>query len=436
MGQKLSGADAAKERMLRALLSDKGLKNMVDIAAEALGNPVLVADPTYHYAARSGFEIADNDTSAFARIVRDEQDNADISEEGVRYIIEQGIDEELAKSHKPIVRMNDMYGLKTMTQSIIVHGVALGRVMAVERNRAFTPEDEDIFAFFAQLLSQELQKGGFLSIGNSQAGPYFLSRLLDDEAPNPMATKRRMELIGLKPLEQFFCVVLRPREGIFDRRGANSIKGQLASFLNHSIISLYDGELVALVSRNATPELSKADEAILVRVAKANNLYVGISNAFSQATDTRAHYAQAKAAMRYGSTYTKILEDTGVYRYCDYVPMEMLDICNDHVNLIGYCHPAIWVLHQHDKEHGSELVETLYAYMQNCFNTARTAALLNLHKNTLLYRLGRIKEITGNDLVSGEDLFLFHLSIRTLIYLDFVEMRARPATSESLHART
>ena len=113
--------------------------------------------------------------------------------------------------------------------------------------------------------------------------------------------------------------------------------------------------------------------------------------------------------------------------------MEMLDICNDHVNLINYCHPMIWALWEHDQAHDSELVETLFAYMQNGCNTARTAALLSLHKNTLLYRLGRIKEITGNDLASGEDLFLFHLSIRTLIYLGILEPRTRPRTSADLH---
>ena len=84
--------------------------------------------------------------------------------------------------------------------------------------------------------------------------------------------------------------------------------------------------------------------------------------------------------------------------------------------------------------HGSELVETLYAYMQNGCSTARTALLLCLHKNTLLYRLGRIKEICENDLTSGEDLFLFHLSIRALIYLGLLETRTKPRTSDDLRA--
>ena len=147
----------------------------------------------------------------------------------------------------------------------------------------------------------------------------------------------------------------------------------------------------------------------------------------------RAHLSQADSAVRYGSAYTKVLEDTHVYRYCEYTYMEMLDICNDHVNLLNYCHPAIWALWEHDQEHGSELLETLFAFMQNSCNTARTAQLLTLHKNTLLYRLNRIKEICNNDLGSGEDLFLFHLSIRTLLYLGLFETRTKPRTSADLH---
>lgn len=427
-------ASMAQERMLEALLSDKGLKNLVDVAARELGNPILVVDPTYHYAARSGFEFDDADDSPFAEVTRRELPDDNILAEGVRYIIEQGIDEELFRAHGPVVRKNDLYGLNTMTQAVMVHGVCLGRVMMIERNHAFAAPDEEAFARLTAFVGQELQKRGFLSQSDAQAKSYFLARLLDDEQPNPMATSRRMELIGLKPLPQLFVVVVRRPEGALDGRSAESVRAQLGSFLCHSLATLYDGELVCLVSRKDAPRLPEADEAVLARVCAANGLAAGVSNVFSEATDVRPHLAQARAAIRYGSHYTKVLEDTKVYRYCEYFYMEMLSICSDHVNLMSYCHPAIWALYEHDCAHGSELVETLYAFMQNGCNTARTAALLNLHKNTLLYRLGRIKEICDNDLTSGEDLFLFHLSIRVLIYLEVIDMRVRPNTSKDLHA--
>lgn len=426
----------AKQALLEALLSDAGLKNLTQTASTVMGNPVLVVDPVYRYAARGGFELDDADDSPFAAITRAELSEGDmLQDEAVRYIIERDLDEKIARSTGPLIRYNDMFCLNTMTGAIKVHGTCLGRAMMIERNHAFGDSDREVFEFFVRLLAQELQKGGFLSLGGPQQGPYFLSRLLDDEIPNPITCTRKMQLVGFAPLPALYVVCLLKKDSQIEARDAESIRGQLQPLLHHSLITMYEGELVALVSRPPSTQLPLADEAILARVAAANNLFVGISNEFSQATDVRSHLNQARAAIRYGSTFTKILEDTHVYRYCEYTYMEMLDICNDHINLMNYCHPAIWALWEYDQSHDSELVETLFAFIQHSCNTARTAAILSLHKNTLLYRLNRIKEITGNDLASGEDLFLFHLSIRALIYLGFLEPRIKPRTSADLHCR-
>lgn len=429
--------EQARNALVEALLADRGLTHLTEAAAEVLGNPVLVVDPTYHNTARGGFAFEDSDDSEFARITRAEQASGDVMlPEGVRYILDEGIDEELARAKAPVVRRNAIYGLNTMTSTIMVHGTCLGRAMMIEREHPFSDADAELFSLFVRLAAQELQKAGFLTLGGPQQGPYFLGRLLDDEHPNPMSCARRMQLVGFSPLPDLFVVCVRRGAGALDARSAESIRGQLQGLLHHSLATLYEGELVALVSRADAPRLPDADEATLARVALANGLVVGVSNEFREVTDIRAHLAQARAAVRYGSTYTKILDDTHVYRYCEYTYMEMLDIANDHINLMNYVHPAIWGLWEHDQAHDSELVETLFAFMQNGCNTAKTASLLSLHKNTLLYRLNRIKDVTNNDLGSGEDLFLFHLSIRTLIYLGIFEPRTKPHTSQDLHNNT
>lgn len=423
----------SNERLLKALFSNRGLTHLVEVGAAELGNPVLVVDPTYHYAARAGIELDDADDSAFARFVRTESADEVIADEGIRYIKETGVDEELARAHGAVLRHNPLYDLDTLTQDVVAEGICLGRVMVLAKNHPFGEADRAVFDRLVALVAQELQKGGFLSSKDSQAGPYFLARLLDDEQPNPMHTARRMKLVGFSPLSTLFVVTLRRREGDMDGSCAQRVRAHLSGFLAHSLSTIYDNELVCLVSRTNEPVLPARDEEALVRAAASNGLLVGISNAFSEVTDVRPHLEQARSAIRYGSTYTKILDDTGVYRYCEYTYMEMLDICNDHVNLMNYCHPAIWALWEYDQAHGTELVETLFAYMQNSCNTARTSALLSLHKNTLLYRLGRIREVTGNDLASGEDLFLFHLSIRVLLYLGILETRTKPRSSADLH---
>lgn len=426
--------EAAKKVIVEALLSDRGLQNLANEGARALGNPLVVVDPSYHYLACGGVVPDAGDDSAYARVMREELAFGDILEDGVCYIEQERIDERLSRSREPLVCDNGVIGLKTMTLDVTVHGIVLVRVMLMAHDRPLAEGDAALFSLLCRAIGQELQKGQVFTVGSAQMEAYFLRRLLEDEQPTPAATARRLDLLGMKPLPTLFAVMVRPHAGQLSPRDEESLRGQLQPMLHSCLTTSFEGGLVILVSREAGPSLSALDKRTLVRLAEDNDVLVGVSNAFDDICDVRRHLAQARSAIALGSTFTKVLDDTHVYLYCDYAPMELFDIANDRVNLLNYVHPAIRALMEHDAAHGSELVETLYAYMQNGCSTARTALLLCLHKNTLLYRLGRIREITGNDLSSGEDLFLFHLSIRALLYLGLLEVRVKPRTSDDLRA--
>ena len=434
MAQQDPSEESPQRRLVGALLSDRGIRHLVDEAAAALGNPVVVVDPSYHYIATGGAAPAEDDRSAYARVMREELAFGDILEDGIAYIEGDRLNERLARSRGPVVRDNAALGLPTMTQNVIVHGICLARVMLAARERPFEPGDLENFSLLCGAVGQELQKGEVFAAGSAQMGAYFLRRLLEDEQPTPEATARRLALLGLEPGPVLFVVALRAATGWLSSRDEECLRAQLQPMLTKSLTTSFEGSLVVVASRAQGPALSTFDRRLLVRVAKDNDVLVGVSNAFDDLCDVRRHLAQARSAIHFGSSYTKVLDDTHVYNYHDYNYMELLDLANDRVNLLNYVHPAIWALREHELSHGSELVETLYAYMQNGCSTARTALLLCLHKNTLLYRLGRIKEICGNDLTSGEDLFLFHLSIRTLIYLGLLETRTKPQTSDDLRA--
>ena len=52
-------------------------------------------------------------------------------------------------------------------------------------------------------------------------------------------------------------------------------------------------------------------------------------------------------------------------------------------------------LEAYDAERGTNLVQTLYVYVQQGGNVAATAETLFLHRNSVLYRLQRIEEVGG-----------------------------------------
>ena len=59
----------------------------------------------------------------------------------------------------------------------------------------------------------------------------------------------------------------------------------------------------------------------------------------------------------------------------------------------AYIRPELQALHDFDRIHGTEYCETLRAYALCGFQGTHTARMLGIHRNSLLYRLDRIREI-------------------------------------------
>src|SRR5690606_28663505 len=68
---------------------------------------------------------------------------------------------------------------------------------------------------------------------------------------------------------------------------------------------------------------------------------------------------------------------------------------------------------EYDRQRNMDLIETLRAYNHNHGNVSQTARALNLHRQSLLYRLRKIESLTGLSLIDPDDVFLLDLSIKT-----------------------
>jgi purine catabolism regulator len=57
-------------------------------------------------------------------------------------------------------------------------------------------------------------------------------------------------------------------------------------------------------------------------------------------------------------------------------------------------------------------VQTIDAYFSHHGNISQTAEALFIHRNTLLYRLERIQELTGHDLDQTNTRLALHLALK------------------------
>ena len=66
----------------------------------------------------------------------------------------------------------------------------------------------------------------------------------------------------------------------------------------------------------------------------------------------------------------------------------------------------------YENQRGLDLVHTLAMYIRNQGNISQTSRALNLHRQSLVYRLRKIESLTGRSLENPDDLFLLDLSIK------------------------
>ena len=66
----------------------------------------------------------------------------------------------------------------------------------------------------------------------------------------------------------------------------------------------------------------------------------------------------------------------------------------------------------HDDRKQGDLIRTLSGFFDANGNLAKAAADLDVHRNTLVYRLERISELTGLDLNDPENRLILHLALK------------------------
>ena len=81
---------------------------------------------------------------------------------------------------------------------------------------------------------------------------------------------------------------------------------------------------------------------------------------------------------------------------------------------VSLIHPAVLKLAEYDRTHNTAFTETLHMYLKKERSQSKTAAALNLHRNTLTYRLQRIRELLPADLEDDDTRLHLLLSFRFL----------------------
>jgi DNA-binding PucR family transcriptional regulator len=184
------------------------------------------------------------------------------------------------------------------------------------------------------------------------------------------------------------------------------LQSMLESCLPTSPMVVRHGRLVVLLDLERHPSVPvKAIEACFANMT----IRIGAGGAFDELAGMAESYRQARSAMELArrAGHPSVLADYDDWRIDDF-----LQQAGSTLDLSAFADPVVQRILAHDQAEGTQLAQTLDAYLR-CANNAQAAArMLGVHKNTMYARLERIQQLFDVDLESGETCFSLALGLR------------------------
>lgn len=269
----------------------------------------------------------------------------------------------------------------------------------------------------AAAIALELAKEHAVQQAEERLRGDFLSTILSGPPADPAALQQRGQELGYDLNVSYVAVLFALRQ--------QSVTGAVLSRVLSSIQS-------ELVRRNIAAPLLRREDAILCMlpltsgIAGARDLaealrerlsgdYPGITLALGTVASTLSEWTrslhESEQALRLG---TQLFEADRVLAFSDLGVYRLLVLLRDSPELWAFYREHLAPLVSYDKKQAGagELLKTLEAYFNHLGNLRATSDALHVHRNTLLYRLERIEQISGLDLSNPEEHFALWLALR------------------------
>ena len=140
--------------------------------------------------------------------------------------------------------------------------------------------------------------------------------------------------------------------------------------------------------------------------------HIGLSQLYDNLADLPTALKEARAAAA-----TARLQQTALLSFSELGPYRLLFMSEQHSLLQQMHREKLQPLIDYDAAHQSQLLPTLRAYLFHNSSLQETARLTFTHRNTIGYRLRKIKELLGCDLDDSEVRFSYMLAFYIADYL-------------------
>ncbi len=296
-----------------------------------------------------------------------------------------------------------------------------GYLSLVEKAGDIDDFDRLVLAYGADVCAIEIAKARAIASAVEQARGDWVQMWLSGTPGDEDLLMTRAHQSGFDPQAVFVAVVFRamsegsqaaPTESLISLVRDDFARRQIAG-----AVGQYVDVVVALYPLDAANDLKRVrahvDELRAQMAARTPSGLVaaGISRPAQGLQSLRDAYREAKDAV---SIALELGDREKSTFYGDLKLYQLLLALKDRSlpHLKRFHHEILGPLIEHDNRKQSDLIRTLEGFFRANGNLAKAAENLDVHRNTLVYRLERIAELTDLDLDDADNRLILHLALK------------------------
>lgn len=385
----------AKLKIYQSIKMDKGA-SLTAVANQCMGAPVLLLDCGFHplfFLEKAPFPDYDRWRDRACIILEQAGSNCSAA---------HGID-----------------GETWMIEPIFVQSILIGYAAAGLVSGPFRPADRELLQCIASATAIQCSMYSQM-VQVTDLSPHSHRMLFDDlldmQFPRANELQKRLEEIKWTAFDGLYVMNVALRDVPYSAQFP-MLQGAISRQVNQ-IVPVYTytyhfDQLVLLLCFHDVPEpaITDTQSEALEQLLRNMNLRGGVSQRFRQLSDANEAFAQAQMAI---DMPQKLHLENHFHTYDAIALYHMIQISRSKIrDYHTFMHRAISILKKYDAERHQELLHTLYIYLRDAQKPSLAAEHLCIHKNTLFYRLRKIREITGIDFDRSDE--VLHLQVSFLI---------------------
>ncbi|MBL3648322.1 MULTISPECIES: helix-turn-helix domain-containing protein [unclassified Bacillus (in: firmicutes)] len=389
------------------------LEDVADHISDVLRCPITIEDVNHKLLAYSTHSDCTDPARTSTIIGRR------VPEKVINKLWKDGTIPALLKTDQPIrVKQIDDVGLSNRVAiSIWKNSQVLGFIWALEIQKTLSDDDLMTLQMAAKAVRNKLLKLQIRKTKNEERSQEFFWKMLTGHIHQEHDMADGFHKLGMVAPSEFSVMIIRINSELTEKIEQQLQYLQETTQQVHVLLTTVDSnELIILTAPKTEHPFQDLKQFALSTQKQLKERYkiegasIAIGGIYNSISFVSRSYLEALSVLKAKERFAEETQhffsfsELGIYQY--------LDVLDEKRKQTGYFNYSLSKLEQYDRNHQSNMVETLERFIEADSNVNTAAKVLNIHVNTLNYRLKRISQIAEIDLKNVNQKFTIYLDIK------------------------